>query len=306
MSGEPDYSGPDGATRHALDETEAVRARHMAVINNREFPLHVLLGLIPAGTRRLITEASTYTAQDQCTFFHASRTVTNAIGALINIERGLLVEGYALTRHCLENVAQAIVFLREAQSAEAWLQGKKFTPGTIRAKLGGTPDLKPVYDALSALAHANPDARWMHSLYVPPVGVAVWYGGMYQPKSVAEALVLLGRVIQLYIEEFFRHHRDRLDLVAWPLLMKIAANALGDLQTWLDSLPDDRDELAQHAAEHPVQPMRQPDITPEQMADFRTQVKRAFGYGGPIGPMEQESDQGDMESTQTESKGDEA
>jgi hypothetical protein len=216
MDDQDKYSGPVGSTRYTLEETERVRQRLVDKLGSRVEFLYLALGLIPAGTRRLITEVSQQSIQDKCVFLHASRTVTNAMGALLNIERGLILEAYALTRHCLENVAQGIVFMRDPKEAEAWMAGKEFKPWKIREKLAGSPDVRPDYDRLSKLAHPNFGASRMHSTAVPPVGLAVWYGGSYKPKAAAQVLVVLTRTVSLFLREYFRQYSDRLDLVDRP------------------------------------------------------------------------------------------
>jgi hypothetical protein len=203
------------------------------------------------------------------------------VGALLTIERGLLIEAHILVRSCLENVAQGIAFMREPHTGAAWMNGKTFTPGAIRQKLGGQPDLKPAYDRLSKIAHANPDARWMHSIQVPPDGVAIGFGGAYKPKEVAETLVLLTRVILLYVEEFLRQYGHRLDLVAWPLLIEVIKQGTDEIEAWVTSLPDDLVALREYAKKFPVTPMPTPPITTEEMEKLRAQVSQSFAYAGP-------------------------
>ena len=200
---------------------------------------------------------------------------------MLNLDRGLIIEGYALARHCLENVAQGIALLRDAKDAESWMRSNEFKPWKIRDKLGGSPDVKPEYDQLSKLAHPNFSASRMHSLEVPPTGFAIWYGGSYKPKTVAQGYILLTRTAELYLRELFAHYRGQLDLVTWPLYFELIRQRLSELIQWADSLPeDDIENVAFMRTQPGEQPIEQA-VSDEAMAHMRRQSQKAFGYGGP-------------------------
>jgi hypothetical protein len=140
----------------SLSETARVEARLAETFGDRVFNFAILLGLLPNGTRRISTEIASQTVQDTVAVVHASRVYGDAMGAYLLLRKGLWTQATTLARSTLESVAQAVALLRDANMAEQWATGKRFTPAVIRKSLGTHPDFAPLYNALSAIAHANP------------------------------------------------------------------------------------------------------------------------------------------------------
>lgn len=140
-----------------MDEAERLRERLDAELGDYWDMPYILLGMIPNATRRLATELRSGSLQDSCAALHAARVFNDSMAALMMIQRGMLVPAHQLVRHCLESTAQAILFLEAQDVAEAWMSGKRFTPGEVRKRLGETgAALRPLYDSLSDIAHVTP------------------------------------------------------------------------------------------------------------------------------------------------------
>src|SRR5437016_4500255 len=99
----------DNGLRLILEETERVSKRIDGTLGEHLDNIYILLGMIPNATRRIITEmGEAQTQQDHCAVFHASRVLNNAVGALMMLRNGLLVEASTLIRSTLETTAQAV------------------------------------------------------------------------------------------------------------------------------------------------------------------------------------------------------
>jgi len=251
----------------ALEETEKVEVRLVEVLKPRIFAVPLLLGLVPNATRRISTEIAAPTAQDTCAVFHASRVFTDAMGTFILLRKGLWVQTTSLTRNMLESVAQAIALMCNPEMAEAWLEGRRFSPGQVRKRLSGKPDFGPLYSALSAIAHANPEGRWAHSVpVVGTLGVAISYGGTYQPKTAARSLAVLVDLILIYLQEFYGYYSNRLSISNWPIVIELGRSMNEELRRWAESLPEDWEELQPHLPRLVPAPMP-PSVLDQETVD---------------------------------------
>ncbi len=253
----------------ALGATNRVEVRLKDALKAHLPLVYILLGMIPNATRRIITELKPQTAQDHCATFHASRIFCNALGAFLLLQKGMLVEATTLVRSMLETTAQAILFVRSQECAEKWLNGKSYTPAEVRNKLNGHPNIAPLYDALSRIAHANPEARWTHSVDMGKAGYAIWYGGAYQPNLAATLLAILIDIIILYLDAFYAHYAGRLSVHAWPLMIEFGRRVNEDLRRWIDTLPDDSEAMRAFLADMtpppPMPPMPIEKATIDEM-----------------------------------------
>lgn len=185
-------SAPDNRFRLSIEQTERVRKRLADKLGWHLDGLYILLAMIPNATRRMSTELGSYTPQDECCVFHASRVFNNAMAAFLLLERGMITEATTMVRAALEATAQAILFLRDAEAVAKWLRGRRYRPGDVRRRLGDRPNFASLYGVLSSVAHANPEARWTHSVPLPAHGrLAILYGGSYQPKSAGRLLKII-------------------------------------------------------------------------------------------------------------------
>jgi hypothetical protein len=193
--------------RYAFEETDRVGSRLDEFLGDSVEGLYMSLGMVPNATRRIITEIKPGTAQDRCAVLHASRFFNNTLAAFMLLRKGMLVEAITVARTALETCAQAVLFLRREDLATKWLNGTRYKPAKVRELLGRSPDFQPLYSALSEIAHANPEARWAHSVDVPPLGYAIFYGGTYRPKEASRLLTLLCDLVLVYLREFDSHYR---------------------------------------------------------------------------------------------------
>jgi hypothetical protein len=235
---------PSNYLVRSLHETDQVESQLVDFLNGWVQTFYVTMGVLANASRRLATEIPKYSAQDECIAFHLSRTFTNAEATFILLRKGLVIESTTMLRATLENTAQAVLFLQDAKAASQWLQGKKFTPVMVRSGLGKNPDFQPLYARLSDLAHANPEARWQHSVVVGERHFGTAYGGTYQPKGVAEILVLLVDLVLVFLRSFYDRYSTELALDVWPLLIASGQEANQEFRTWVATLPDDAQELA--------------------------------------------------------------
>lgn len=273
---------PKNGLRMMIEETERVAARLDDTLGNRVDNLYLLLGMVPNTTRRIATELDRLTSQDHCAAFHASCLVTSAIGAFLLLRRGLIVEAATLTRSTLEVAAQAILFLRDSASAEKWIKGKCYSPKEVRKKLGNNPNLGDLYRDLSNVAHANPQARWLHSVNLPGSRYAIAYGGNYQPKGAATLVKVLGDIVLLYLESFYDHYKEQLSIQFWPPLLQLSRAMNNDLSRWADSLTADSIALTNHFSQQKSPP---PMSSPQSyLMDFW----REAGLGTIDSPVETE------------------
>lgn len=279
----PNGSSSDTWLHIAMDETEQVSARIQKTFEERDAHFHLLMGMIPNATRRIITEiAQGQSAQDHCAVFHASRTFNQAFGAYLLVKKGMLTEATTLVRGTLEVVSQSIVFQRESEAAEAWLAGKRFSPRQVRERLGGEPNLRPIYKVLSDISHANPEARWAHSISIPKMGYAIHYGGSYRPRHAATLLALLTDIVILYLREFHSAYRGRLSLDAWPVLLDFYTSLNGDFRKWLAALPGDEESLLEGGIENwIVPPMPEPMVDEETLSKLRASLQKPDSSGQP-------------------------
>ena len=253
----------------AFEATNRVEVRLKDTLK-AHFPLvHILLGMIPNATRRIITEVKSQTARDHCAMFHASRIFCNALGAFLLLQKGMLIEATTLVRSVLETTAQAILFMRSQECAERWLNGKSYKPAEVRKKLNHRPDIAPLYDALSGIAHPNPEARWMHSVDMGKAGYAIWYSGAYEPKRAAMLLATFIDIIVLYLDAFYTCYAGRLSVHAWPLMIEFGRRVNEDLRRWIDTLPDDSEAMRAFLADAtpppPMPPMPIEKATIDEM-----------------------------------------
>jgi hypothetical protein len=263
------HRDPNNRFRHSLEQTEQVKDRLVETLDGRIGNLFVLMGMVPNATRRIATEIEQRTAQDACAVFHASRLYTNIEAAYLLLQRGLIVEATILTRSALESVAQAIVFLRDASAGEKWLNGKRYAPVEIRRMLGPRPDFKPLYQALSAVAHSNPEARWAHSVVVPDTGVAVAYGGFFQPKTSALVLEILVDLLLFYLQEFYEQYVERLSVEFWPVMLDAGREMNSELHSWRVSLPEDWAGLVNVMGKSAEPPMPPSVLHPDEIDRLR-------------------------------------
>jgi hypothetical protein len=198
----------------------------------------------------------------------------------------MLVEASTLARSAVEAVAQAVLFLRRSDAAEAWLAGKRHSPGDVRKAL---PDLdfKTIYDSLSTVAHPNPEARWTHSVPVPEeleeLGYAIAYGGSFQPRNALGILLVLTRLTLIYLNAFFDHYSGRLSVQFWPFMLEVGEEWIKAMAAHGSSLPNDWDALVKHVAGKPLAPMSLPNVPAEmleKLASIRS-TKRGEPTSGP-------------------------
>jgi hypothetical protein len=216
--------------------------------------------MIPNATRRIITELSEHSPQDICALIHASRIFNNLTGAFLMLRKGMSIESNILIRGALETTAQAILFMRDPNMAAKWLNGKQYSPADVRKGLQGRPDFKPLYDTLSEVAHANPQAQWMHTVAVEEQGLAILYGGAYQPKLAAHLLTVIVDILLMYLSEFHAHYIGRLSVQFWPLMIEMGGAMNADLRRWRDQRAEDWVELAPSVSTQHPSPMPPPAI----------------------------------------------
>jgi hypothetical protein len=257
----------------AVDETNRVEARLSEMLGDRVFNFALMVGLLPNGTRRISTEIPAQTVQDTVAVVHASRVFCDAMGTYLLLRKGLWPQATTLARSTLESVAQAVAFLRDANMAEQWSNGKRFTPGAVRKRLGLHPNFAPLYDALSAIAHANPEATWSHSVPVEGRGFAISYGGSYQPKRGAHLLTVLVELILIYLYEFYGHYIGQLAISNWALMIEMGHALNQELRDWSNELPDDWVELQQHVQTLKTEPMPPSPVGIEDAIRYANQLR---------------------------------
>jgi len=248
---------PNNGLRQILEASERVQSSIDETLGDQVDGLYLLVGILPNATRRLMTELETPTAGSECVIFHTPRICNHIVAAFILLRQGMIVDAVTAVRSALETTAQAIVLMENESLAESWLKGKTFRPEEIGRKLKERGKaLRPLYEALSDVAHANPAATWAYS--VPSSGTyAIGYGGSYRPKQAAQLLALLFQVALLYLTEFYQHYQTRLNLVAWPLCIETGHLLHQSLTTWIAGLPDDFELLAEEAKNWKPSPMEQ-------------------------------------------------
>lgn len=249
-------SSPDNAVRAALEATDRVNARLDDALGGYLDIVYLLLGMIPNASRRIITELKSQTGEDHCAVFHASRIFNNALGAFILLRKGMLIEATTLARSALETVAQAVLLMRDPVLAGEWLGGKQLTPAEVRKKLKDKLAIAPLYTELSNITHPNPQARGMHSVDIPSVGYAIFYGGTYQPKRAATLMATLINIILTYLDEFYVHYSGRLSVDNWPFMIELGQSLNDSLRRWIVTFPEDAEVLSAHLADQsPPSPM---------------------------------------------------
>jgi hypothetical protein len=193
----------------------------------------------------------------------------------------------------LESVAQAVAFLREPDMAMQWANGRRFSPSAIRKSLGAAPDFRSLYDALSAIAHANPEATWSHSVPAEGRGFAISYGGSYQPKRGAQLLALLVDLILIYLHEFYAHYVEQLAITNWALMIEMGHVLNKALREWSKQLPDDWVELQRHVQMLKTEPMPPSPISAEDAIRYANQAReRRLGIGDSNSAAPKQNDEG--------------
>jgi hypothetical protein len=269
----------------AVDETDKVEARLSDAFGDRVFNFALMIGLLPNGTTRISTELRLQSVQDTVAVVHASRVFCDAMGSYLLLRKGLWTQAITLARSTLESVAQSVAFLRDANMAQLWSNGRRFTPGAIRKSLGAMPDFGPLYDALSAIAHANPEATWSHAVPVEGQGFAISYGGSYQPKRGAQLLAVVVELVSIYLHEFYAHYSGRLAIANWPLMIEMGHAMNKNLRDWIEQLPDDWLELKEHVQTLKNEPMPPSPINAEDALRYAEQARaRRLGLAGRDSP----------------------
>jgi hypothetical protein len=120
------------------------------------------------------------------------------------------------------------------------------------------------------VAHANPNARWAHSIPFKDGSYAISYGGVYQPKTASELLVILVEVVLMYLTHFYETYYRKLELDIWTSCIELGHVLNENLKSWSKSLPHDWQELSSHAAEWETKPLGNP--VPQE---YRESVLRA-------------------------------
>jgi len=238
--------------RMMLEASDQVQAHIDETLGDRVDALYGLAGMIPNATARLINEIPPPpTARDECALFHASRICGHVVSAFTLLRKSLIVDATAAVRNTTETVAQAVLLLRRPDLAEAWMQGRQFKPAEVRNKLGAEGEkFRRVYSELSAIAHANPDARWSHSVAASGGGYAISLGSQYQPKSAARLLALLGDLLIYYLTAFYDSYKGTLSVQYWPVVIKVWSTANDEaVRAWAGTLPDDRVFLSEYVAD---------------------------------------------------------
>lgn len=258
--------------RRSLDTTELVTRQLDEALGAFWSLPYSTIAMIPNATRRISTELDVKRAQDTCAVFHASRVFNNLTGGYILLRKGFVVEATTVIRTALETVAQAALFLRDEREAEKWLNGKKYQPRDVRQRLGSRPDFKPLYDELSQVAHANPEARWAHSLVVSDDTYAISFGGTYQPKAVGQLLAVLVEVNLVYLSQFHGCYGKRLSLDFWPVLIDIYRGMLEEFRGQVAARPHDWEALIPGVTLMDT-PMDYPGVDPAELEKVRALVR---------------------------------
>jgi hypothetical protein len=76
----------------AVEATQGVEKRTAETLGERVFNFALLIGLLPNGTRRIITEIPAQTLQDTVAVMHASRVFGDAMGAYLLLRKGLITQ----------------------------------------------------------------------------------------------------------------------------------------------------------------------------------------------------------------------
>ncbi len=266
---------PNGTwVEHVFEEMERVGARMEAALNPHTGSYEFLLSMIPNTTRRLFTELQVQGACEHCIAFLLPRFFSSSLGSEMMLKKGMMLEAATLARAALETVGQMILMMRDESVASAWLNGKRFSPGEVRKRLGGHPDLRPMYDALSAVAHPNPEAKWQSAVNLRGTGYAIFYGACYRPKNAAIVLHVLMGMLLVLLQGLYAHYRTKLSIEAWPASLLVARKVFDSWQEWIDSMPDDAEELAAYLranlSRYTPNPMPGPVLEP-------TELKRVVG-----------------------------
>lgn len=270
-----DWSLQETWTSKSLSETEKVGQRVDQFLGNRVDVFFRALGMVFTATRRMGSELPVTTDFDRVTLIHASRVYTNCLGTYMMLRQGMILETYSLLKSSVEGVTQGVLFFRDSASAADWLGGKRFTPDAVRRGIGGGPELAGLYRALTAVAHANPEAAQHHTVEVPGYGLMTWYGGCYRPKELTGLLAVLVDLVLVYLAEFHKRYGSQLDIGAWPLIISVYVDLNDQLRKSAEQLSNDSVELLVLGREaQPLPPVGVPlGVTAEQYDRFREQLR---------------------------------
>lgn len=242
-------------------------------LDEKLLALFLLCGMLPNASARMNAELGPEQNEtDHAIFTLNSRITTGCVSTYVLAMRGLITDSTVVLRHVLENVALAIAIMHTPEMGKAWLAGRRYRPGQVRALIKNVVDLKPMYKTLSTYAHPNAAGQDLYKTATPK-GYAVTYSGSYQPKNVGLTLLLLAQIEFTYLEGFHRRYAGRLSLDAWPLMFHLAKKLMDDLHAWAMQLPDDWETLREYFSTG-TGLMAAPKIDPELQRQAREAIKQ--------------------------------
>lgn len=271
---------PRNELRRAMERTDQVERELDHALGDYQDAVFNLLSMIPDGAWKLAQRGAPLSTIDKGALLHASRIFNNALGALILVRRGLIVEATTLARSAHEATEQAMLLFRRPELMKKWVSGRQFKPSQVREQLDENPVVRDMYSRLSEIVHANASTGNVHTLELPDSLLGVYFGGFFRLKDATRVLAQLSQTLIDFVEVFQDSYEDVVDLQAWDALIGIAKYQTLRLLESLRVLKEDIDTVGEYVGEleryHPTEAVA-PEADPITIQRMHDEMQRMLG-----------------------------